>query len=163
MDFDQKAFLGSIAHLPPEEQRDRIIAERDRIHTELTEIKAKIAEAKMERIRSGRQADTDWWTRITAAAQVKGHQLLKLQGVLTKVTKEVKQRNVEASERERRTYERRFIAAAFRILPRPVFDEIAAIAAGKAEFPKPGEDGVISGDERSAEAESRGPDCEPTH
>jgi hypothetical protein len=135
VDFDHKAFLASITQLPPEEQRDRIIAERDRIHTELTEIKAKIAEAKMERVRSGRYADTDWWTRINAAAEVKGHQLLKLQGVLTKVTKEVKRQHVEAAERDKRTYERRFISAAFRILPRHVFDQLAAIAEGKETLP----------------------------
>ena len=31
MDFDHKTFLASIAQLTPEEQRDRLIAERDRI------------------------------------------------------------------------------------------------------------------------------------
>jgi hypothetical protein len=128
MDFDHKSFLESIAQLRPEEQRERLIAERDRIHAELTEIKEKIAQAKITHIRSGRKADQDWWTRINAAAQVKGHQLLKLQGALTKVTKEVKRQNVEASEQQRRTYERRFITAALQILPRATFDQIAGIA-----------------------------------
>jgi hypothetical protein len=131
MDFDHKAFLASIAQLPPEYQRDRLIAERDRIHTELTEIKVKIVEAKAEHSRSGHYADTDRWTKLNAAALVKGHQLLKLQGVLTKVTKEVRQWHVQAADRDKRTYERRFIAGAFRSLPRHVFDQLVAIAQGK--------------------------------
>jgi hypothetical protein len=59
MNFDQKAFLPSSAGLTPDEQRERLSAERDRIHAERTGITVKISEAKMERVRLAQSPDGD--------------------------------------------------------------------------------------------------------